>query len=63
MLTRDQPRPPNDNTNLVEAESMLRIAARKLEWLAVTEPDLSREAKIVFLAAQRVRSRRLAAAA
>ena len=56
--------PPREHsTNLVEAESMLRIAARKLEWLAVAEPDLSREAKIVFLAAQRIRSRRLAAVA
>ena len=42
---------------------MLRMAARKLEWLAVAEPDLSREAKIVYLAAQRVRSRRLAVTA
>ena len=54
--------PPRHSTNLIAAESMLRIAARKLEWLAVTEPDLSREAKIVYLAAQRVRSRRLAVA-
>ena len=63
MLPHVQPRPPDPTINLVEAESMLRIAARKLEWAAVTEPDLSREAKIVFLAAQRVRSRRLAVAA
>ena len=52
--------PPRHSTNLVEVESMLRSAARLLEWAAVSEPDMSREARIVFLAAQRVRSRRLA---
>lgn len=46
---------------LLLVEIDLTTAARKLEWLAVTEADLAREANIVYRQAARVRARRWAA--
>jgi len=43
---------------LLEAEILTREAGRHLEYLAVADPELDREARIAFRVAQRIRGRR-----
>jgi hypothetical protein len=72
MVAAIQPRPPEHSLSvgspttsmyLFDAEGAQRELARRLEWMAVTHPELTATAKAAYWLAGRIRGDRLAVAA
>jgi hypothetical protein len=60
---RPRPTAPQRSTRWLEAEVMVRAAARRLEYLGVVDSEAGRTAKVLFRLASRIRSDRLEPAA